>query len=170
MAGDQRPHILGCRCARCARVRQLHWALEHPNPSNAALRTSAKALGITAATTLAAIADGGIITCPSGERIFTGKLESDRSVAERALRATHSFGTDRAKDRLVAIEAEIAEIMREPLRECQRCGQRWPNTFGYFGSKLYKTRVHVVPKDVCHRCEAEAKSQAHLNRGKFAGA
>lgn len=47
-----------------------------------------------------------------------------------------------------------------PSKACNRCTTVKPNTFQYFGKKLWQTREHLTTTDVCIACQRAKVSES----------
>lgn len=60
-------------------------------------------------------------------------------------------------------------------KPCGRCGTVKPNTFEYFGKKLWKSRTDLTTTDICIQCQkdkvsASMKARWAARKGEIAGA
>lgn len=65
-------------------------------------------------------------------------------------------GTHYTLDRDKVENQNPMELVKE--KACLRCGTVKPNTFKFFGKKLWQTRVGLTTTDICCQCQKEKTS------------
>ena len=70
--------------------------------------------------------------------------------------ATTMTGTHYTLDRDKDENKNPMDVVKE--KACLRCGTVKPNTFKFFGKKLWQTRVGLTTTDICCQCQKERTS------------
>lgn len=65
-------------------------------------------------------------------------------------------GTHYTLDRDKVENKNPMDLVKE--KACDRCGTVKPNTFKFFGKKLWQTRIGLTTTDICRQCQREKTS------------